>query len=377
MRVIDERLPQEKVAAVRIGNLALTRHGRQDGLDNRRGTCVECAAFLAGRNGQKLYWDNRHMSHNDEVIPPTETNTNPSPMIHRSFGFQSTRDSKRAFIWRTVVLFLLFSPLPTHSAELPPFAGHLHNTVEVGSLDYTCTPPRDDRIECTFIQTRLTRASKPEDIAKALEDAKKSYAEVKNKPLPDRECRTSELMLSVLEERDTLDHATSLAPESVRPEFASTVEKVLRQSTIEKGDTTNSVRLFEQFCRDASEENFLAMARNNNAIRLRTCSVTAHSFKQSFRWVPDASSSSPGTWVVDASPEGPCAIIQLSRFEFELTAGGGGFWRYYAKKIASNPNGELFEGFSCRDFDEQEYLYDWRFPDSAYHGCDYVKFSVF
>ncbi len=212
MRVIDERLPQEKVAAVRIGNLALTRHGRQDGLDNRRGTCVECAAFLAGRNGQKLYWDNRHMSHNDEVIPPTETNTNPSPMIHRSFGFQSTRDSKRAFIWRTVVLFLLFSPLPTHSAELPPFAGHLHNTVEVGSLDYTCTPPRDDRIECTFIQTRLTRASKPEDIAKALEDAKKSYAEVKNKPLPDRECRTSELMLSVLEERDTLDHATSLAP---------------------------------------------------------------------------------------------------------------------------------------------------------------------
>ena len=67
--------------------------------------------------------------------------------------------------------------------------------------------------------------------------------------------------------------------------------------------------------------------------------------------------------------------MNVSRFEQDETSGSTGlFWRYYAKKVITNPRGEVWPGLSCSGLDQREYLYDWRSKD-AYMGCNYIKFG--
>jgi hypothetical protein len=89
-------------------------------------------------------------------------------------------------------------------------------------------------------------------------------------------------------------------------------------------------------------------------------------------WVADFANC--GAWVVSAQPEGPCGIVQLSRFEMDKEYKSL-FWRYVARKTATNPTGTLMPGFSCSAVDQGEYVYDWKKTRSDYLQCEFVEFS--
>lgn len=99
----------------------------------------------------------------------------------------------------------------------------------------------------------------------------------------------------------------------------------------------------------------------------RTCVISTNTYRQSFRKVDGAD-----VWVVtQEGSEGPCGMINVSRFEREDM-----FWVYYAKKVVTNRSGELMPGFKCTDYDESEYKLDWK-SRPLNLSCDYVKFAPF
>ena len=80
--------------------------------------------------------------------------------------------------------------------------------------------------------------------------------------------------------------------------------------------------------------------------------------------------------VQSQGPEGPCGIVQLSRFEKDPDDDSRFFWLYFSKKAVTNPRGKLLLGMQCSDLDETEYKYDWRSRE-IYAQCDYIKFGLF
>jgi len=114
---------------------------------------------------------------------------------------------------------------------------------------------------------------------------------------------------------------------------------------------------------------------------VRTCQVSSNVFTQTFKYVQDYTSNS-GAWVVQSQPEGPCGIVQLSRFEPVITKIGDTNytnWNYIAKKAITNPKGQAFLELKCSNLDQNEYVYDWQSStqeDDLYRlGCDYIEFS--
>ena len=99
-----------------------------------------------------------------------------------------------------------------------------------------------------------------------------------------------------------------------------------------------------------------------------TCAVNSHRFTQRFKRVDGA-----GPWVVMDQPNGPCGVINVSRFE-RPTGSTFPVWNYRAKKVVTNPGGELMPRFSCSDLDEREFVYDWR-SEEKFLNCNYIKFG--
>jgi hypothetical protein len=77
-----------------------------------------------------------------------------------------------------------------------------------------------------------------------------------------------------------------------------------------------------------------------------------------------------GPWIVVDRPSGPCGVVNVSRFERDTQSKI--FWKYFAKKVITNPRGEVIPGLSCGGLDEREYLYDRR-SQEIFLRCDYIK----
>ncbi|NKK36328.1 hypothetical protein GFL72_17025 [Rhizobium leguminosarum bv. viciae] len=126
-------------------------------------------------------------------------------------------------------------------------------------------------------------------------------------------------------------------------------------------------------CDHPTEENFLKITKADHDKDLRTCEVSSNPFAQEFVWVSDFGNG--GAWVVSSQPEGPCGVVQLSRFEKDQSDASGLFWRYIARKAATNPSGTVLPGLSCSAVDQGEYVYDWKKTRSDHMQCEFVEFS--
>jgi len=241
-------------------------------------------------------------------------------------------------------------------ATSAPIAGLLYNTNEIHSLSYNCNQINNNTIDCNFSQTMIIKKSTPNNLENIQKDARAEFNNGVN--ISDGDCKMYSQFLDILEGR-------------INPPKENAIEKL---SAIEKKDLLDSARAMNEYCDTRELQEFLKVVRLTHEKETRTCKVSSNTFKQSFQLVRD-SLSNEGIWVVKASPEGPCGIIQLSRFEPEIMNNSKVvFWKFIAKKTITNPNGQLFPGSSCRKLDEKEYIYDWRSKEHAVR-CDYIEFS--
>lgn len=238
-------------------------------------------------------------------------------------------------------------------AQDAPDVGLLYNTKEVHSLSYRCKKGADSTLHCEFTQVSVRTKASPEDLRKRLTEGRKEFASYKNSP---QECKSWQQVLDIMEGR-------AKPPKEPPREF----------SAKEREGYAELMRAFLKLCASPTEENFLSVIRLGHSRDMRTCKVVSNSYSQSFRPVFDGSSKRPAWVVAQDGAEGPCGLVNLSRFEAEKQEGHT-FWSYTARKAITNPQGSFF-GQSCRLFDESEYLYDWRNKEH-FMDCDFIEFSV-
>jgi hypothetical protein len=243
-------------------------------------------------------------------------------------------------------------------AEDVPRIGLLWNTKEVSSMLYECKQNTDKSLDCEFTQTSVRKNAKPEELDSKLKKAREEFrGGVK---MSDEDCKWPGEVIDMLEGRK------KPPPEARFHEL----------SDMERKDMLRMMGAMVEFCKSRTEDNFLNITRLDHDKDSRTCRVSSNPYKQTFRFVSDNLSKN-GTWVIQGKPEGPCGFVQLSRFEMDRDNSLKFVnWKYIARRATTNPQGTTLLGLSCKDFDEGEYVYDWR---SKVHsiGCDYIEFSVF
>lgn len=238
-----------------------------------------------------------------------------------------------------------------------PDVGLLYNTKESHSLVFQCKQSTKNILECDFTQIAVRKKAKAEDLKVSLSQARDEFrAGVKMTP---EECKAYGELVEILEGR-------RMAPKE---------QEFKKISDIAKKDLLASTKAMTQFCKSRTEENFLKMIRLDHNKNLRTCLVNSNTFKQSFRYVQN-NVSGVGAWVAKGEPTGPCGIVVLSRFEPEQPKGVSlVIWKYITRKAVMNPQGSFLPGASCKEFDEREYIYDWRSKEHQL-SCDYIEFSA-
>lgn len=242
------------------------------------------------------------------------------------------------------------------SAGEVPTVGLLYNTKETSSLTYSCEQDRDRSLECEFTQTAVRKKAKPEDLDSKLKQGRDEFRG--GVEISTEECKTNNEMVEVLE-----GHRKPPKEEGWK-----------EVTEMQKKDFLPTIKAMSGFCQSRTEANYLKFVHLIHGKDTRTCRVSSNPYKQKFKFVQDFNSGA-GSWVIQGTPEGPCGIVQLSRFESERMKDSNFVsWKYIARKAITNPKGSIFPGMLCKDLDEGEYLYDGKSKERS-PGCDYIEFS--
>lgn len=229
-------------------------------------------------------------------------------------------------------------------AQEAPTDGHGYNTVEISAIRYDCERAQGDGLECEFLQTAVRKKQVSQSSPKAINvDAD--------------DCAEYPELLEILEGK--------------RPPPKE--NKLGSMTDVMKKDLISFFWAFVRICKNPSDENKLALISIMQERERRTCIVTASRWHESFKKLSD------GIWVTSAVPQGVCGVVQLNRFEREMSAGIT-FWKYIARKAITNPEAEWESGsgVKCKDVvDEDVYVYDWRSWQNHQRSCDYFEFMSY
>ena len=244
------------------------------------------------------------------------------------------------------------------NAQEAPRIGIVYNLSEMHSLTYKCASASSGAVICEFVQTSIRPKATFADLPAALERARSDFA--KGPIFNTEDCKLNQTLANILGGKE-------------KPPKEGAMEKL---TSVQRRDMLALTQSVFRVCSARSAENYIDLVRLGQDRDRRTCKVSGLSFTQTFRIAPD---SRPGTtvWLAEGKPDGPCGIVQLSRFESEQTMIGTTLftnWRFIARKAITNPSGELFPGTSCSGFDEKPYTYDWRAQEHQL-TCDYIEFS--
>lgn len=207
-------------------------------------------------------------------------------------------------------------------------------------------------------QTSVRKKAKPEELDSKLKKARVEFRG--GVEISAEECKMYSDMVEILEGRK-------------KPPKAEGLKEI---TNMQKKEFLLTAKAMSGFCQSKTEEHYLKVVRLTHDKDIRTGRVSSNPYKQKFKFVQDnVPDSSGGSWVTQGGPEGPCGIVQPSRFEAESMKDSKLiFWKYVARKAITNPQGFALPGRSCKDLDEDQYVYDWRSKEHSL-GCDYIEFS--
>lgn len=279
---------------------------------------------------------------------------------------------------RSMLAFIATLFVEAAGAQDIPTGGLLFNQQEDHSLSYFCQQQNDGRLGCDFTHSTVRKKAKPEDLEHRLAAARGDFPLAVEEFQGSKECQTFRVLIDLVEGKSPPEQHFPLRPNGPKDPatFKAGIEK-LRARYAERPDELDALKAMDRFCSDRTEENFLNIVTKQFERDVRTCVVSAHTFKQTFTWV-SSWGSGKGAWVVDDRPQGPCGVINLSRFEKDDANPQLAFWRYYSRRTVTNPEGEFLPNQTCRtSADQNEYLYDWKNDRDTRMGCEFIEFSSF
>lgn len=273
-----------------------------------------------------------------------------------------------------IVAAFALVPFPVWAGNSPTI-GQLYSRDDDSALSYICDQPQAQRLRCEFIRTSVLKKAQWGDLEKKLSEARLSYPEA-SKEFGVEQCKIFraffKMALGETSVDETLKHYPEIGsdPEGLKKGIAE-----FRSHAEGNPELLTPSRAAVEMCDNPSEENFLNFTRAAHWQNSRTCTVTALSFTEEFAWVPGLNND--GAWIVSAQPEGLCGVLQLSRFEKDQSDTSGLYWRYVARRVVSNPTGELIPGSSCSTLDQGEQVFDWKRTRSDYIQCDFIGFRPY
>jgi hypothetical protein len=256
--------------------------------------------------------------------------------------------------FKCTILAASLAVVGSAAAQTPDFpsTGIVYNTKDAAALTHFCKlSPDRVTMDCEFTQTSIRRKLNASDAAKKLADARAEFA-TKPQQVSEKECAGFENLLLILQGKQAAPDPQGMAKMSAR----------------EKANGLAVIGPMVSFCRVPNIDNWMKMAGAGIDKDKRTCLLSSHSFKQKFR------QADTSAWIVVAQPEGPCGVVELSRFEPEKSSTVT-FWNYISRKAVTNPNASIGSA-TCKMLDEGEYKYQWQKKDPDLN-CEYVEFSVF
>lgn len=274
-----------------------------------------------------------------------------------------------------IFIFVFISPL---YAQEHPTTGLIYNTKEVSSIVHFCYKRENNILHCRFTQTSVRKKADLLSYEELKAKAEESFENAKKDVSGDKSCGGIVLFSKVLQGEYTPEEAAEQAFESgAIVDKAAFISGMKDISEPKKKNMLKTMKEYADFCQNPSLDNHIKFLRAANEMEHNTCRVGPNTYEENFKYVAD-SVSGAGVWVVISEPTGPCGIINLSRFEKDVTQLRGievKNWNYIVKKTITNPKGSGLLG-SCKEFDEEEYPYVWR--SKEHHlGCDIIEFSPF
>lgn len=257
-----------------------------------------------------------------------------------------------------IVLVALFLSRDALAQEARPSTGFVYNTSEVSSLYYECSNRQDGDIDCSFLQTSVRKKAKQEDLADVLNKSSAAFKEGKAK-FERKDCDQFESIVAAVRSGTP---AAGMNADQFK-------QGIAQMPANQKANLLRSFDAMLLYCKSPTEANYRSIAKLQHQKDTRTCFASSNRFTQRFRKV-DADN-----WSVVDAPSGPCGVVNVSRLEKDKSASVP-FWLYYAKKVITNPKGEILLGGSCSQLDQVEYKYDWRSSENNM-DCEYINLSPF
>ena len=276
--------------------------------------------------------------------------------------------------------FVLLFLLPANAyAQEHPTTGLLYGTKKTDAIVHFCKKQEDGTLECQLTQTRVSKKANKLSHEELKAKAEKEFDDTEKDIEKDKFCGGLDLFVKASEGKISPEEA---AEEGIKSGVITDKQEFIKGLGAfpdnQKQANLNIMKPMVSFCKKPTLDNYVALISAGNEREASTCKVGANTYEQRFKYVQDYSSEN-GAWVVISEPTGPCGIINLSRFEKEISKIGDyefTHWNYVAKKAVTNPKGQAFSDMSCNDFDEEEYPYSWKSKEH-YLGCKIIEFSPF
>jgi hypothetical protein len=193
--------------------------------------------------------------------------------------------------WLSLAAILAASSATCADLEDRPHAGMAFNTTERSALTYRCTQVDEDHIHCVFNQMAVRRKLLASEVNAKLAEFDKSLAS--EKPMPAKDCA---------EMRQLAGDSEALLKKNGKL-------KDPRDRAIAKEELDALV----EHCDTGSFEPIRRITKRDLERQVRACRVSSNDFEQTFKRGSKAGENP--VWIVESTPEGPCGLIQLSRFE--------------------------------------------------------------
>jgi hypothetical protein len=159
----------------------------------------------------------------------------------------------------------------------------------------------------------------------------------------------------------------------VTPEMRENFRKM---PEAERKATIDGIRAASLACQKRDHASIDAMTDLEVNQEAGACRVGSNHWSERFQQTVNVSPKGERviSWTTKSAPSGPCGLVQLNRFEQEVTESGIKFWQYTARKAVTNPNGTTITGQKCSLYDETPYLYSWK-SRNLFLGCNIIRFS--
>lgn len=277
---------------------------------------------------------------------------------------------------RALIIGLVLVVAGAAMASEAPGLGTVHNTKDKGWLTYVCEEVGAESLTCDMTQVMIRKKLDPANVQAKYQEAVQNWPAVllqEYNASSVAELMASKQMRELCEQSTTYLGALHGGDGSRLPPEARS--GLARMSPLQRRDAEQQFGAIVESCNFKTLDGLKRSARLALERDARTCTVSTNAFKQTFRPVRNSDGKLLSWNYADATPQGECGMIQLSRFRPADPDGKTDtiFWQYIAKRATSNPEGSHWLA-SCKDFDESETLYDWRSSEIALQ-CDYIEYS--